>query len=626
MQPMRIRIYERTWKRLNQWFMGLLDFLNKAKDSAMAAKDKAVQYVKDNVQIREEVSEETKAWKTFDPKMLKAILDDKPDRAAEIYVQKTGATIERAEVVVKNITGVVKKEYPAILRAQAREADIQSIKKVWPFGSKPFNVFGFPTGNNEKKSIAVLTGQLKAKGRNKYTLSINVLYGKPVEVNVVFKNDHLYYEDVEMDDLELHTDDYVFLFNPKDERYKMMVSMVESISRLKTLRLYEKVNMEKFRNKQMDKEALLKTITTFKIKNNNISILKSNIADDFCTLFIANAILEKMGDMLPFKYSTFKYVESYGVEYAISDVHFEVQWEQFCQNVDVNGKILCRNSWNSDIYGEAGLVIYSGLTKLIEKASLPLKLIAVTLYDHKITYEYKVVDSFFDYYFEMPDERTWLERVTNSNADALNVLAQADRQMQEVSKQMIQILVKKPKFILEIDAEKNVSFTNMISPYGGFFDDIEFNSPAEKEKITFETFANFIHSSELKDFRCHQEPQEPEAEMKDEEKDEPKKEKSRVKSDQKETHKSTADKPIVELYSTVTIRDCQNDEVRVLKIVPDAEYDKLCNEGKDRGFIPENVFITQSILGKSKGDFVTNVDDLGIKFEYEILFVKQSSK
>ena len=160
--------------------MGLFKFLGQIKDEFKAT-----------MQMYEEAEAEAKEWKTFDPKMLKAILDGKPERAAEIYTKTTGASTEKAEAVVNNISDIVKDQYPAILRAQAHEADMQSIKKVWPFGAKPFYVFAFPNEKNKKKTILVLSGQLKSKGRGKYSFSIEGLYFKPFKFNAIIKNNRL---------------------------------------------------------------------------------------------------------------------------------------------------------------------------------------------------------------------------------------------------------------------------------------------------------------------------------------------------------------------------------------------------------------------------------------------------
>lgn len=169
--------------------MGLLDFLNKAKDSAMAAKDKAVQYVKDNIQMREEAGEEAKAWKSFDTKMLKAILNDDVSRAINLYVKQTGASPEKARMLVNKISNSVKEEYPAILHEEACEADMQAIKDVWPFGSKVFNMYCFPK-NRKEQSAAIFSGQLQSNGNGEYQLTAKCLSSKTFSYswNAIFKN------------------------------------------------------------------------------------------------------------------------------------------------------------------------------------------------------------------------------------------------------------------------------------------------------------------------------------------------------------------------------------------------------------------------------------------------------
>ena len=247
-----------------------------------------------------------------------------------------------------------------------------------------------------------------------------------------------------------------------------------------------------------------------------------------------------------------------------------------------------RNSWNTDIFGEAGLVIYSGLTKIIEKAALPYRLIAITLYDHKVSYDFRVDDSFFDYSFEMPDERSWWDKITDNKADLMDDIANVNHNLQETYKSLIQILVKETKFRLDIDNEKNVSFMNMVPTFYGSFDDIEFSMLSNKKKITFETFANLFNSSELDDFRCHQEPSEP----------------------KDETH----DEPKVMRSSVVTYRNLKTNEVRTGKIQLKYRY------GED--IITEKSPVGKALMGNSKGDIVTVYDefcpDVPV-FEIEIL-------
>ena len=81
--------------------------------------------------------------------MLKAILNDNVSRAIDLYVKQTGASPEKARVLVNKISDSVKEEYPAILHEEACEADMQAIKDVWPFGLKVFNMYSFAKNKKE---------------------------------------------------------------------------------------------------------------------------------------------------------------------------------------------------------------------------------------------------------------------------------------------------------------------------------------------------------------------------------------------------------------------------------------------------------------------------------------------
>lgn len=600
--------------------MGLLDYLNKAKDSAMAAKDKAVQYVKDNIQMREEASEEAKAWKTFDPKMLKAILNDNVSRAIDLYVKQTGASPEKARVLVNKISDSVKEEYPAILHEEACEADMQAIKDVWPFGSKVFNMYGFAKNKKEQR-VLIYYGQLQSNGNGEYQLTAESL-AFTYSWNAIFNNNKLYLKDesgnvIVADSFVIDLDEnFNLVFNPKDERYKMMENIVKPINRIKTLHLFRGSDLERLKDCKMDKEAFdnIADKFTFKFKNAEIHLAEDNIGELFKDEFFR--LSKKIGHPFILQQETYEYIHKFGVRYAPTDEDFQRLWRHFCQNA--HPKIIKggmnRERWNIEVLGEAGM-IYSGLQKVIEQGSLPYKLDTVEWDNKGILYGFRIDDSFFDYFFGITDERPLINRIAGTvDTDTERMLAQAEEMQQLYQVQILANLVL-IKLNLFLDSEKNVFFNGLGYDLGGFFDDVEFFSPSSKKKVAFETFANHINSSE------------PREEIISEPTKEKISEPTENKSDnipKKTSEEPEVNKPIVKLYSFVKYRNRKTNEEYAYYIAPEEICLKILGLGWDiiRDFqnrlMSDESDLSQYSMGKSKGAII-NLD--GEAKEFEIIDV-----
>ena len=602
--------------------MGLLDILNKAKDSAMAAKDKAVQYVKDNIQMREEASEEAKAWKTFDPKMLKAILNDNVSRAIDLYVKQTGASPEKARVLVNKISDSVKEEYPAILHEEACEADMQAIKDVWPFGSKVFNMYNF-TKDKKGQCVTIFSGQLQSNGNGEYQLTANCQSSKDISFswNAVFKNNKLYLKDESgnvtvADSFVVDLNDNLYLvFDPKDERYKRMATIVNPINHIKTLHLYRESDLKKVKDGKMDKETLgtIADKFTFKFKNDEIRLTEVNIGEIFKDEFFNLSKKNKQPYIL--QQETYEYIHNYGVRYAPDDEDFQRQWRHFYQIVHPNkADDMTRELWNIKILGEAGM-IYKGLRKLIEQGTLPYKLDSVVWDNEGILYSFKIEDTFFDYFFGITDERPLINRIAGTMDEFTERMLTHTEEMQKIYQKMIRVNLKSIKFELFLDSEKNVFFNGLGYDLGGFFDEVEFFSPSSKKKVAFETFANHINSSE------------PREEIISEPTKEKISEPTENKSDnipKKTSEEPEVNKPIVKLYSFVKYRNRKTNEEYAYYIAPEEICLKILGLGWDiiRDFqnrlMSDESDLSQYSMGKSKGAII-NLD--GEAKEFEIIDV-----
>ena len=476
--------------------MGLLDFINKAKETVVAAKDKAVQTVKDNKQIREEADIEAKKWKSFDPLILKNVLRDNNEHAADLYAKQTGCTPEKAKVVINRIKRSVKEEYPSILHAQACAADMEAIKDAWPFGNDEFDMYMIwkEKDDDEDEQIPIFSARLQTNGEGKYTIQATHLTAfkskKEFNWEAIFKNGKMYLKDesgsvIMVDSFAFDFDSSAtLLFNPEDERYKAITSKIESAKKIKSLHLYRKDDFDRFQKGEMDKETLTSIADnfTFTFKDNAIYSNGCNIGVLFKDAFFFRRILandEKKSFCSFLDSQVYDYIDSYGVKYAWDDQDFEEQFDQFDQEVDMDYDF-DRVYWNLHVYGAAGMV-YQGLSKRIELSSLPRKLGALAWNDNKKEYSFVVRDSIFNYYYDMPDERPLLDRVIGYNDDAAEAVANSYTNFQESTKNVISQVLETIRIEMSIEDEKLVTLDCCGNTYCGFLEEVEYDYASKIE-------------------------------------------------------------------------------------------------------------------------------------------------
>ncbi len=472
--------------------MGLLDLLNKAKETVVAVKDKAVQTAKDNKQMREEANIEAAEWKSFDPLILKNVLRDNYDHAADLYAKQTGCTPEKAKAVINRIKRSVKAEYPGILHAQACAADMEAIKDMWPFGTDKFNMYLIfeKEKDDEMEDVQVFPSRLQTNGEGVYTLEATHLSAlrtkKEFKWNAIFKNGKMYLKDESgnvtmVNSFAIDFDSKAtLLFNPEDERYKAITSKIESAKRIKTLHLYRKSDFEKFQNGEMDKETLTGVADnfTFTFQSDSIQSKGCNIGTSVKNAFFVQQLLindNDKGNSSSFfiNEEVYNYIENYGVEYAWDDQDFEEQLSRFEQEVQINDDI-DRVRWNLHVYGAAGMV-YQGLSKRIERSSIPVALGEVRWNANRIEYTFSIKDTVFNYYYDMPDERPLLDRVIGYNEEAADNVANSYREFQTAVKNTISKVLEIIRFTIIIEDEKNVTFNCCGTEYCGFIEEVEYN-------------------------------------------------------------------------------------------------------------------------------------------------------
>lgn len=477
--------------------MGILDFLNKAKETVVAAKDMAVQAAKDNKQMRDEADIEAAGWKSFDPLILKDVLHDKYDHAVDLYVKQTGCTPEKAKAVMNRIRKSVKTEYPGILHAQACAADMEAIKDLWPFGTESFNMYLIfqKEEDDEMETVAVLPARLKTNGKGEYTLKathITSFMTKTKEEykwNAIFKNGKLYLKDEAgnvtlVNSLSFNLDQTaLLLFNPEDERYKTITSKLEAAKRIKTLHLYRKSDFEKFLNGEMDCETLTNIADsfTFTFKNESIYSSGCNVGTLFKDVFFSlNVLLDVLKDNKNlandvFNKEMYDYIHNNGVEYAWDDDDFEEQFSRFKREVHTEYIIDNRTKWNAVVYGAGGM-IYQGLSARIKQSSIPVDLGEVSWSEQKEEITFTIKDSVFNYYYEMPDERPMLDRVIGYNEDAADNIANEYKKFQASIKETIisgmNLFMR--NCTITIENGKYVTFHCCNKDYCGFIEEIEY--------------------------------------------------------------------------------------------------------------------------------------------------------
>ena len=466
--------------------MGLFDIINKAKDTLIAAKDMAVQTIIDNKQMQNEATSEATAWQSFDPLILKAIVQDNDERAAELYVEQTGCTPEKAKAVINKISRTVKEEYPAI--AQTRETDMEAIKDVWPFGSEEFNMYMIwkKKEENEDEQVPILPARLQTHGNGQYTLQATHLTAIKSKKNfsweAIFRNGKMYLKDESGSITTVNSFAFdldasaTLLFNPNDERYQTIASIVESAKKIKSLHLYRENDFANFQKGMMDKEALTQIADnfTFTFKNNSIYSDGCNVGELFYDAFFFRRILTKDSDKSLCAFldpQVIAYIYTHRVYYAMNDQDFEEQYYKFNQAVD-HQYSFNRVNWNIHIYGAAAMV-YEGLVKVINSSSLPIKLGAVEWNEKKRKYIFSLKDSIFNYYYDMPDERPLLDRVIGYNKNAADAIANSYTNFQTSTKEVISQILETIRIEMTIEDEKFVTLDCCGNTYCGFIEEVE---------------------------------------------------------------------------------------------------------------------------------------------------------
>lgn len=466
--------------------MGLLDFLNKAKETVNVVKEKAVQTVKENIPSLDKVNLEE--WESLDPLILNAILQDNDAYATDLYAKQTGCTPEKAKSTINRIKRSVKEEYPTILQSQA---DIEAIKDVWPFGAKKFDMYliSKETDNENKHDVIILSSRLKSNGKGEYKLctSSNTHFKHDLEWTVIFKNGKMFLKDKSgnITIVDSFTIDYdptsTLLFNPEDERYKLIASKVKSCSRIKSLHLYRKTDFEQYKQGKMDKETLTQVADsfTFTFDKGSISSQGCNIGellkDDY--YFKAGFIAKKEGLEPPYDYFTnplvFDYINNIGIRYAWDEEGLANQLRQFNREIKpiVNIGI---TEWNLYVYGVAGMV-YKGLLERINQSSIPVEIFSVTWDEKKTETSFILKESVFSYNIDKFDGRPLLDRVIGYNNEDMVIKANAYAKLEALMKGIILKVLQLMSFDITIVDEDYVSVECLSNEYCGFIEDVEYN-------------------------------------------------------------------------------------------------------------------------------------------------------
>jgi len=466
--------------------MGLLDFLNKAKETVASAKEKAMQTVKENIPILDNA--EIVDWKSLDPLILEAIWKDNYDKAVELYTKQSRCTPEIAKSTINRIKRSVKEEYPIFLQSQA---DIEAIKGVWPFGAREFNMFCVKKENENEKDqeIDVISARLEANGKGEYTLhattklpSINT-----IKWAAIFKNGKIYLKDetgsiITVNSLTFDIDSSTtVLFNPEDERYKMIASKIESIKRIKSLRLYRKNDFEQYKQGKLDKETLTQVADSFTFTFNDDVICSQgcNIGMLFKNEFLNRATIgTKAASSRPSQGffanpKVFDYIENIGVYYAWDEQDLARQLVLFNREV-APGINLSVPDWNVNVYGAAGMV-YKGLSNRINQSSLPIILSSLCWDEQKQETTFMIKDSVFSFDYEIPDERPLLNRMIGYNDENTIKRANLYAKAQDVHKDIILKFLNTMVLTIKIEDGKYVSFSCFNNDFCGFLEEVEYN-------------------------------------------------------------------------------------------------------------------------------------------------------
>ena len=470
--------------------MGLLDILNKAKETVIATTEKVAQTVKDNKQLNDEATSEAANWRSFDPDMLEAVLHDDFEKAANLYIKQTSCTPEKAKIVVNKIKKEVKTIYPSILRAKARAADLEAIKDRWPFGANKFKMFAFsPDKDGNITSVVLMNAQLHANGDGTYYLTQDVISRGTQNVDVIFKNDNIFFKDKSGDvtavnklsyflsDENKPEKDLTVLFNPEDKLYKQFEAEVNLLKHVKSMSLFRTNDFNKY-GTELKNETLKGVIDKFNfivkdgsVQSNNISVIS------ILTNFIFD-LAEEYTELYHYNKGIYNYIDEYGVNYAYDDEDFKIQYSSFRLNAKVDEKIMeainSRTGWNMEIVGYAGM-IYEGIQQIKKKNALPafLKGIHYSTNDDEVMFSFEVQD-FLNYSYKLPYEAGFL---SNSNERSYaDKLQDTFRKYKKAASSGMSIML--PKFSLSLLWSWKSGTVSMVignMQFVGFISDVEFD-------------------------------------------------------------------------------------------------------------------------------------------------------
>lgn len=470
--------------------MGLLDILNKAKETVIATTEKVAQTVKDNKQLNDEATSEAANWRSFDPDMLEAVLHDDFEKAANLYIKQTSCTSEKAKIVVNKIKKEVKTIYPSILRAKARAADLEAIKDRWPFGADKFKMYAFsPDKDGSITSVVLITAQLHANGDGTYYLTQDGLKGWTQTVDVIFKNDNIFFKDKSGDVMTVNNlsylltdekqpdDDFTVLFNPEDKLYKQFEAKVNLLKHVKSMSLFRANDFNKY-GTELKNDTLKGVVDKFNFIVKDGSVQSSNLnVISLLTDFIFD-LADEYPELRHFSKGIYNYIDEYGVNYAYDDEDFKIQYRSFRLNANVDEKVMeainTRTDWNMEIVGAAGM-FYEGIQQINKKKALPafLKGIQLSTNDNGVMFSFEIQD-FLDYGYKLPYEAGFLSNSDErGHADKLQDLF---RKLKNVVSTGMSIML--PKFSLSLLWSWKSGTVSMVignMQFVGFISDVEFD-------------------------------------------------------------------------------------------------------------------------------------------------------
>ena len=407
--------------------MALKDFLNKAKETAILAKDKAVQVAnnavqaaKDYKQMSDEATAEAANWRSFNPDLLAAVLHDKPAEAASIYMQDTGATQQKADLVIKKITDEVKQRYPGILLKQKQDEDLESIADKWPFGDKqiPVVVLFSPTmfEVSHLKLWATGMGDFKVEfGRN----------NKFDTYSAIFKGDHIYFKR-DSDGLVLEVNSFSFTFeekyctfNPDDKAYVDSLNLYNTFlgALNPSMSLYEQrdVNQVIDGNMSLDTLQSIANSYKFKLEDGYLYAEGCNIGEIVKDMLFGSMKIDSMKNGLELRLfqrkDVYDYIDRYGLEQSFFAIGARRQAENMLQqlpHIEESEKWFGNDSQGNSVidvdYFNASiapaLMVYDCLSKFIKLNRIPVYSNQIHLIEDGPTCStiFTIKDTFYDSY------------------------------------------------------------------------------------------------------------------------------------------------------------------------------------------------------------------------------------